>query len=46
MLKKEEAPGNRGSEKLQDQKAAAAVVELAVVAGSSSPCRPSECCSS
>lgn len=42
MLKKEEeAPGNRDSEELQDQKAAAVV--LAVVADRNSPCRPSEC---
>lgn len=47
MLKKEEeapgSPGNRDSEELQDQKAAA--VAVAVEEDSSWPCRPSECCS-
>lgn len=40
VLKEEEAPGNRDSEEVQDQKAAAVVA----VADSSSSCRPSECC--
>lgn len=41
LKEEEEAPGNRDSEEVQEQKAVAVVA----VVDSSSPCRPSECCS-